>query len=198
MMTTPRIFCLTGLAAALAACAAPASNDVSSDAPTQVADVAEKPAAKLGPAIATIKPGASVSFSHETSGPVDVDGTGYVIFTVNEGYPTGTLELVASAYEGLELFGPSATQIANMADGTTHTWRVDFTGLTDGVHYLRTRATAKPSSEAGLFRGYSVRIEVGDWKAVEAAREAAKPMEMQADGEMAIILEAEETIESTD
>lgn len=195
MKTTPRILALAGLSVALGACAAPTPSEASVEPDITAAEMAAKPTAKLGPVISTIKPGASVTFTHETSGPVIVDGSGYVVFTVNEGYPTGTLDLVASSNEGLEVFGPSATQTVNMADGTTHTWRVDFTGLTDGVHYLRVRATAKPSSETGMFRGYSARIEVGDWKSAAAVTEAAKPMQEQSDGAMAVILEADETIE---
>ncbi|MEM7330040.1 MAG: hypothetical protein AAF437_14960 [Pseudomonadota bacterium] len=195
MKPTPRIFSLTALAAILAACAAPASTDGAAEANAATPSVASKPVAKLGPAISTIKPGASVSFSHETSGPVDVDGNGYVTITVNEGYPGGTLELVASANGGLEVVGPGAIQTVSMANGTTHSWRVDYRGLSDGVHYLNIAATANVSSDVGEMRGYAVRVEVGDWKPVEAAREAAKSMQEQASGEMAVIMEAEETIE---
>ncbi|MEL7031194.1 MAG: hypothetical protein AAGL97_12615 [Pseudomonadota bacterium] len=195
MMMIPHKAALIGLAIGLAGCTAPASNDGVTETQLTVADTVQKPTAKLGPAISTIKPGAAVSFSHEVSGPIAVEGNGYVTLTINEGYPYGALELKASSDEGLAVLGPNATHTINMADGTTHTWRVDFQGLTDGVHYLNIMATAKPSSDAGEMRSYAVRVEVGDWKSVEAAREAEKPMEMQADGEMAVILEADETIE---
>ena len=186
---------LIGLAASVTACTAPAANESRSDVQPTLQETAKKPVVELGPAISTIKPGAAVSFSHEVSGPISVDGNGYVNLTVNEGYPYGSLELKASADEGLEVSGPGATHTINMADGTTHSWRVDFQGLSDGVHYLNVLATAKPSGDAGEMRSYAVRVEVGDWKTVQAAREAAKSMEMQADGEMAVILEADETIE---
>ncbi len=195
MKMTPRAFFLTGLAIIVAGCTAPTSNETVAETPAPSAATIKTSSVTLGPAVSTVKPGASVSFSHETSGPVAVDGNGYVIFTINEGYPVGTLDLMASSNEGLDVFGPGSTQTVSMADGTTHTWRVDFTGLTDGVHYLRIRATAKPSAETGLSRGYAARIEVGDWKTAEDARKAAKPMEMQADGEMAVVLSADETIE---
>lgn len=190
-MMTPRIISLTGLSIMLVACAAPSANDTNPALDNGAGVVSETSTVELGPAIATVKPGASVSFSHETSGAVQVDGNGYVVLTLNEGYPSGTLSLVATSDEGLEVTGSGATTTVNMADGTTHSWRVDFRGLSDGVHYLKVRATA----DTGEARGYAVRVEVGDWKTAEAAREAAKPMAMQADGEMAVVMEADETIE---
>lgn len=193
-MMTPRMISLTGLSLILVACAAPSANDTNPASDPVAGVVSETSPAKLGPAIATIKPGASVSFSHESSGAVQVDGNGYVTLTINEGYPSGTLSLVATSDEGLEVTGPGAATTLNMADGTTHSWRIDFRGLSDGVHYLKIRATA----DTGEARGYAARVEVGDWKAAEAAREAAKPMAMQADGEMAVVMEAEETIEPAD
>jgi len=191
MIFSPRNISLSAVSLALVACAAPSSNEASVQPDTTVSEVNDQSAAKLGPAISTIKPGASVSFSHQTSGPVQVDGNGYVTLTINEGYSSGLLALAASSDDGLEVTGSSASTSLNMADGTTHSWRVDFRGLTDGVHYLNVLATA----DTGETRGYAARIEVGDWKTAEAAREAAKPMEMQEDGEMAVVLEAEETIE---
>ena len=191
MIFTPRHISLSALSLALVACAAPTANDASVQPEATRSAANENTAAKLGPAISTIKPGASVTFSHETPGPVQVDANGYVTLTINEGYPAGVLTLEASSDDGLEVSGPSASTTLNMADGTTHSWRVDFRGLTDGVHYLNVMATA----DTGETRAYAARIEVGDWKTAEAARKAAKPMEMQADGEMAVILEAEETIE---
>jgi plastocyanin len=196
MKTTPHMVIWTSAALFLGACGAATTADLSVQAEADAAKpVIETTRVALGPAVSTIKPGASVRFSHETSGPVPVDGTGYVTITVNEGYPYGTLELVASANSGLEVRGTSASHVVNMADGTAHSWRVDYQGLTDGVHYLNVMAVAKPTADAGEMRAYAVRVEVGDWKAVQAERDAAKPMEALADGEMAIMMQAEETIE---
>lgn len=191
MILTPRNICLSAVSLLLAACAAPATNEVSVQSEPTLAAANEKPAAKLGPAISTVKPGASVSFSHETSGPVQVGGNGYVTLAINEGYSAGVLSLAASSDNGLEVTGTSASTTMNMSDKGPHSWRVDFRGLADGVHNLNVMATA----DTGETRGYTIRIEVGDWKTVEDARKAAKPMQEQADGEMAIILEAEETVE---
>jgi hypothetical protein len=191
MILTPRNISVSAVSLVLAACAAPATNDVSVQSePTQSAET-DKPAARLGPAISTIKPGASVSFSHATPGPVQVGGNGFVTLTINEGYSAGVLSLAASADDGLEVAGTSASTTMNMSDGGTHSWRVDFRGLADGVHYLNVMAMV----DTGERRGYAIPIQVGDWKTVEDARKAAKPMQEQADGEMAIILEAQETIE---
>jgi len=191
MILTPSNISLFAVSLALVACAAPASNEASVQTQATQSAVNEKPTVTLGPSISTIKPGAAVSFSHETSGPVQVGGNGYVTLTINEGYPTGTLSLLASSDDGLDVAGTSASTTLNASDGTTHSWRVDFRGEADGVHYLNVMAMA----DTGERRSYAIPIQVGDWKSVEDARKAAKPMQEQADGEMAIILEAQETIE---
>jgi len=154
-----------------------------------------EPKVTLAPPISTVKPGASVTFSQDLPGGLSAGNTSAVNVVVNEGYPSGTLTIVATTKPGLTLLGDESSIQFDMADGTTHAWEIDFFAEVDGVHYLNLMATVEPKNGLTEQRAHAIRIEVGDWKTVEDARKAAKPMQEQADGEMAIILEAEETIE---
>ena len=163
-------------------------------APAEIADTS-KSSVKLAPPITTVKPGASVTFSTPTIKPVELGENGSVIVTVNEGYPSGTLTLSAAGVEGLPVFGANRTMSVDMANVTTHEWRIDFQGEVDGVHYINILATAEPKGGLTETRAYAVRVEVGDWQDAQAKLSAEKAMEIMPSGEPAIILEAEETIE---
>lgn len=182
--------------AALALAAACAQQPVTDGAVVEVTEAtAETPAqkVKLAPPITTVKPGASVTFSHPDVKELAVGDNGSVEITVNEGYPSGTLTLEATGGDGLEVFGANRVVQLEMSDVTTHTWRVDFQPQSDGVHYVNVQATARP--EAGVFetRAYAVRVNAGDWASAKAA--AAMPMEMLDKDTPAVMLEAQETIE---
>lgn len=154
-----------------------------------------EPNVTLAPLIATVKPGASVTFTHDVPEGLSSGNTSAINVVINEGYPSGILTIVATTKPGLSLLGGELSAQFDMAERTTHTWDIDFLAEMDGVHYLNLMATVEPKNGLTEHRAHAIRIEVGDWKSVEDARKAAKPMQEQADGEMAIILEAEETIE---
>lgn len=189
---------ITGIAFAsaglLAACMQQQATEPAITAEATDAAPAPVKEVKLGPEISTIKPGASVTFSHEAPGKLDVGDTGSVTLTVHEGYPSGTLHLQASGDTGLSVFGAEASTRRDMTDVTSHTWRIDFAAEADGVHYLNILARIEMAEGFQESRAYAVRVEVGDWQTAQAKVQAATALEMQADGERAVIMEAEETI----
>lgn len=150
---------------------------------------------QLAPAISTVKPGASVTFSQELTQGLDSGDTGFATITINEGYPAGRLNLTATGDAGVSIAGGQASTQFDMAGRTTHTWRVDFSAESDGVHYLHLVAKADADDGLAQSRAHAIRVEVGDWKAVQIERQAAKSMEAMASGEMAVMMPAEETIE---
>ena len=156
---------------------------------------AAKPTVKLAPPIATVKPGASVTFSSSDLKPVQIGENGSVVITVNEGYPSGLMTLQARGHDGLAVFGANTTMRVDMADKTTHEWRVDFQGEADGVHYIGVTALVEPKGGAVETRAYAVRVEVGDWQSAQAKLSAERTMEMLPSGEAAVILDAQETIQ---
>lgn len=177
----------------LAACAQNATTDSAEQAEI-VTDTSE-PSIKLAPRIATVKPGASVTFLHDAVKPLEVGEAGFVDLTVNEGYPSGSLQLEATGDEGLAVYGATSTMRVDMDAKTTHTWRINFEGEADGVHYINVAATADPKGGLTETRAYAVRVEVGDWQGAQAKAAAEKSTEMLESGEAAIMMTAEETIE---
>lgn len=182
---------LLALALAMGACAEQAVEDVT---PIEASKTDTKTVA-LGPAIQTVKPGASVTISSDITQGLNAGDTGFASITLNEGYPYGTLSVVASGDDGIEVTGGEASVQFDMSGRTTHTWRVDFETLSDGVHYLNLITKADVETGFSQSRAHAIRIEVGDWKAVQAQREAAKLMTTMSTGEQAVVLEADETIE---
>ena len=141
------------------------------------------------------KPGASVTFSSEVSGPIAAGGPSFVEIQIKEYYPAGSMTLEARSTDGIEVYGAGRSVRKDMSESGLHSWRVDFRAGEDGVYYIPIVATVTPDAGLEQFRSYAVRVEVGDWKMVKDAKEAGKPMAAQADGEMAFIMQAEETIE---
>lgn len=195
MIKTTQTFGLLSCATAamITACAQQPATESAAVEITEVTADASADKVTLAPPITTVKPGASVSFSHPEVKTLAVGDNGSVEITVNEGYPSGTLTLEASGGDGIEVFGASRVVQLAMSDVTTHTWRIDFQPQYDGVHYVNVLATARP--EDGVFetRAYAVRVNSGDWASAKAA--AATPMEMLDNDTPAVMLEAEETIE---
>lgn len=162
---------------------------------TQVVEAeTSKPRVTLAPPITTVKPGASVVFSEQDPVVMTRGNTGVINITLNEGYPSGTLTLIATGEAGLSVLGGQAETEFDMAGRTTHTWRVDVAAEADGVHYLNLLAIADPKGGEPQHRAHAMRVEVGNWKSVEAERQASKLFEATPSGEMVVILEAEETI----
>ena len=150
---------------------------------------------QLAPPVQTKKPAPPLSFSHEMSDLVGAGETGTVTFTVNEGYPFGTLILEAKGGDGLDVFGASVTTSQDMSNTTTHLWQVNYTAVEDGLYRLHVTATANVDEAVSDARAYAVEVKVGNWQSAASKTTAKATMEMQSDGEPAVILEAEETID---
>ncbi len=178
-----QLACL-GAALTLVACAA----ERVEQEPATTTATATSSEVKLPEYPRTRKPGAAVSFKHAFEAKPEVDQLTTVEITVRDAYMDGTLSLTASGDENLVVFQPTASMTTSMAGADEHVWRVSFEPKSEGVHYLNIVATIE---DAGLFpmsRTHAIRIEVGD---VAASKTAAAPT----NGEMAVILEAEETTE---
>lgn len=184
-----------GLAAMAAGLIVASCAQATAPEPTLLVDAeTSKPKVTLAPPITTVKPGASVVFSEQDPIVMTRGNTGVATITLNEGYPSGTLTLVATGEAGLSVLGGPAQTEFDMAGRTTHTWRVDIVAEADGVHYLNLLAIADPKGGEAQHRAHAMRVEVGNWKTVEDARQASKTLEATPTGEMVVILEAEETI----
>ncbi|MEO0981723.1 MAG: hypothetical protein AAFX03_03620 [Pseudomonadota bacterium] len=145
---------------------------------------------------ATVKPGASVTFSHEAPARVAVGETGTVTITVEEAYESGSLFLQASGDDGLTVIaGGDGSARYSMALQSTHEWTVTFSAEADGVYYLNVLATAEPDDRPSASRAYAARVVVGDPAVAVAARQKNGKPGLDAGGAPVVVLEADETIE---
>lgn len=136
----------------------------------------------------TRKPGAAVEFTHEFESEPEVGQLTTVEISIRDYYGNGTLTLEARGDDSLVVFTPTASMTASMTGTDAHIWRVSFEPKTEGVHYLNVFATVDMPDMESTVRSHAIRIEVGE---VVSSKTAAEPM----NGEQAIMLEAEETIE---
>lgn len=182
-------------AASIWGCVQQPTGDTTETADAVAVDTAEASDAKVNlPApISTIKPGASVSVSHDDLKPIAAGETGTVTVNVNEGYPMGALTLRATGSDGLNVFGAETTRRVDMADATTHAWRLNYSAEADGLYYINLFAMAEPEAGIETARSFAVRVEVGDWQAAKAGVESVSKTTLPS-GEPAVILEAQETI----
>lgn len=141
------------------------------------------------------KPGASLAFSHSVSGTLSAGDTAIVEVQVRDSYSGGSMVLEAASTSGVEVFGPGKRMVKDMATPGTHIWLIDFEVETDGVFYIPIIATVEPDVGMKESRSYAARIEVGDWKAAQASKEASKSLRSMPSGETAHMLVAEEIIE---
>lgn len=141
------------------------------------------------------KTGAAVSFSHEAPGIVAAGENGTITFTVSEMYESGVMTLSARGDDGLTVFGANVSMQKNMQDADSHVWRVDYSADSDGVYYINVLASVEHSEGFKETRATSVRIEIGDWQSAQSKVQPDGSVQVQSDGTMAVILEAEEIIE---
>lgn len=155
------------------------------------------PSAKAAPETAvpsTVKPGASVQFSHDFPAPPDATRRGTVDIAVTEEYDDGRLFLSASGSDGLNVYGASRTMSAAMTGTRTHAWSLNYQADHDGVFFINIAARTEREGLEPSMRAYAVRIEIG-----EGAGAAQKPqngvVEQLEDGSLAVIMPADEVIE---
>lgn len=174
-----RVVFAGGFAITLAACVQP-------DAPTSVD-------AEDVHSVSTVKPGASLKFTHALRGTVSLDAPATVDITVDEKYSGGALWLQATGDDGLEVLSGSAPVRFDMYSVSQHKWSVRFSAHAEGVHYLNVFATVEPDGRSKSMRSYAVRVEVGGG-AGGVQRKSNGAVSQSADGEAVIILDAEEEI----
>lgn len=134
----------------------------------------------------TPKPGASVQFSSQVPGKMDVGRFHAIELEFTETYQDDDLSVSLTASEGLNLFGGIDVKVFDMKQGPVHEWDVDVSADTDGIYYLDVFVEAQ-----GEPRVFSVKLEIGD---VDSdMRDSAKTSSGKiVDGVR--VLEAEETI----
>ncbi|MEM1035690.1 MAG: hypothetical protein AAGI14_02895 [Pseudomonadota bacterium] len=191
---TPLFLTLSAAALSIAGCSQFQSQQASEPEAQQVVDSeTEKPPVRLGPPISTIKPGAGIVIESTLSDGVVAGGNGTATLSVLEPFSEGTLTLTSTGSEGLRVFGAETTARLDMSLEGPHTVRLSYAADADGVYYINTIATTE-SNGIEESRAHAVRVEIGDWESAAEEQKSAQ-LEVSADGETVVIMEAEETIE---
>ena len=148
--------------------------------------------------VATVKPGASIKFSHAMRGAISVNTPEIIELTIDEPYSGGALWLQASGDDGLSVLSGEAPVRFDMYSVSQHKWSVRVSAQAAGVYYLNVFAAVEPEGRSKSMRTYAVRIEVGDASSM-IKKKSSSVASQSSDGELVIILEAdEEIIESAD
>lgn len=140
-----------------------------------------------------LKPGASIDYSHDLKGPVDVGAPVDFELTLSEAYSAGSLSLNVTG-EGAVIGSASGPYSFNMADADDHVVSLRLMGMPAGRHYVNVQALASLSDGSQESRVFSIPVQVGP----EVAKKPAENMLATPDGETLIIMEAEEEIITSD
>ena len=137
-----------------------------------------------------LKPGASISYSHEL--PADIKPGESFIFqlTLNEGYETGNMVVDIRPEGDVQIFPSSSRASFDMTTGSSHVMDISVTVGSLGQHYLNVQAMAYPGQGQPMPRIFSIPVLSGPTK----ARQPHSKMTRTPNGENIIIMEAVEVI----
>ena len=133
-----------------------------------------------------LKPGASVSYSHNLKPALTAGETLTFQLTLHEGYESGQLNVDIAPEGAVSLFGPADQARINMSEGSDHVVDVTVTANANGRHYINVHAV----TDSGMPRIFGIAVQVGP-------HIAAKPsplMKTMPNGQNLIIMDAQEEI----
>ena len=190
IITEARTGSVAVLAIALVACVQPPAGEISHNGLGAGHDHSHA-SVKMNGVLQTVKPGASISFSHEPVVPLAVGQNGSVKIDVEENYRTGVVNLIASASEGLDIFGPMVRSQVDMTGEQPYELRIDYRASQAGEYYINIFATTDVPDMPAEIRTYAVPVQVGE------VFERAKPglvSHTLEDGTPAVLMAAEEVV----
>lgn len=145
------------------------------------------------PEIRTVKPGPAVRIETELREAVVPGGTGALNVTLTEGYRAGTLIVRASTSDGLTLITTNNETSFDLASGNSHDWTVFFDAPEAGRHYVNFYVRVETPFGA-LSRKSAAIVQVGKDTGNTASAKSVAPVETNADGDLIVVMEAQETI----
>lgn len=137
-----------------------------------------------------LKPGASVTYSHNLKSRLSAGETTTFNLFIGESYSEGELKVSLNTDGDITLF-PTSTQAGfDMTSGTEHRMDVSFTANSNGRHYINVEAWAVSPSGQAQPRIISIPVQVGP----AVAQKPNENMKTMPDGETIIEMEAQEEI----
>jgi len=108
-----------------------------------------------------VKPGASISYSHNLKSQLSAGETAVFKLTLGESYDEGQLTVNVTAEGDISLFASSTQARFDMASGTSHDMDISVTANTNGRHYINVDAWAESPSGESQPRIFSIPVQVG-------------------------------------
>lgn len=147
--------------------------------------------AKTSHASAYLKPGASVTYSHNLKSQLSAGETTTFNLSLGESYAEGALKVGLTTDGDIGLFASSTQAEFDMSASTSHDMNVSFTANSNGRHYINVQALAVSPSGQSQPRIFSIPVQVGP-----VVEQKPNPnMKTMADGENIIEMEAVEDIQ---
>lgn len=137
-----------------------------------------------------LKPGASVTYSHDLKSQLSVGESTSFNLTLGESYTEGDLKVTLTTEGDIGLFASSSQAEFDMSASTSHDMNVSFTANSNGRHYINVEAWAVSSSGQAQPRIFSIPVQVGP---VEAPKPNDHMIKTE-NGENIIQMEATEVI----
>jgi len=137
-----------------------------------------------------LKPGASVTYSHDLKSQLSAGETTTFKLTLDESYTEGQLSVNLSTDGDIALFPTSTQARFDMADATAHEMYVSLTANANGRHYINVQAQTIDASGQSQPRIFSIPVQVGPL----TEQKPNPDMKTMESGENIIEMEAEEEI----
>lgn len=177
-MTISKLICLGVLTLSVSLSAACAANS------TEI--VSQKTTQSKG----YLKPGASVTYSHNLKAQLSAGETATFNLSLNEPHKAGDLTVSLTADGDITLF-PTSTQASfDMREDGPHEMNISFTANSNGRHYINVEALAINPSGQSRPRIFSIPVQVGP----VTAQKPNADMKTIEDGENIIEMDAQEEI----
>ena len=137
-----------------------------------------------------LKPGASVTYSHNLKSQLSAGESTIFNLSLSESYPNGTLKVSLRSEGDIDLFASSTQAEFDMSFGTSHDMNISFTARGDGRYYINVQALAVSPSGLSQPRIFSIPLQVGP----PVAQKPDENMKTLESGENIIEMEAQEVI----
>lgn len=131
------------------------------------------------------KPGASLAFAHTFRFPPQAGQSNVVTITARHPYKSGTLNMRATADDGIALFGLTSEAEFVLSGAGEETWEISFEPDAASLGYINIEALVFDSAGRDTRRSYAVRVDTRD----ESAKASVNTTPVEE-----VIMEAEETI----
>ena len=145
-----------------------------------------KPKPSYNAPLGYLKPGASVSYSHNLKPSLTAGETQTFQLILDEAYNSGWLDVNIAGEGAISLFTPADQLRIDMRDGDSHIIDLTVTANANGRHYINVRAV----TDQGVPRIFGIAVQVGP----PIAQKPSANMTVMPNGETLILMDAQETV----